>query len=205
MDEAVISFMAIEAGLFVAGAILGALSFSTIALPLIYALPRAMWWAVRGRLRWRAVPPYFVSPILWIVLFALAAYAFALYAPHAWEQLYSSPLFYAGLCLAIGVRSVRNLGSKLGQRKLRYDFLDSAKSHFKRKERTQEDEMGEDIYQPIWHLSRGGTRYGPFSYDELRRRAVRGEMHESDLLWRPGVTEWAEASSVLGPLKSSKT
>lgn len=204
MDPEIVGFIAIEAGCFVVGFMLGALSFRTIVLPLTYSLTRALWWAVRGRLRWRAVPGYFFSPVLWCVIFGLAAYALTLYAPKAWEQLYSSPLFYLGLCVAIGLRAFRTLGSKSGQRKLRHAFLDSVKSDFKLKADTQEQEMGEDIYQPIWHLSRGGKRYGPFSYEELQRRAVRGKMQENDLLWRPGVSEWVEASSILEPAKNSK-
>jgi hypothetical protein len=204
MDGEIVRFFAAEAGLFVVGLVLGALIFGTIALPLLYALPRALWWALRGRLRWRVVPGFFLSAILWCALFVLAAYAFAFYAPGAWDRLYASPPFYLGLWLGIGLRAFRGLGSKSGRRKLRDAFLESVKSHFKRRQRTQEEEMGEDIYKPVWHMSRRGTRYGPFTYDELCRRARRGDVRDTDLLWRPGVTEWAEASSILGPIKKSK-
>ncbi len=73
------------------------------------------------------------------------------------------------------------------------------------RERTQEEQMGEDIYARIWHLSRGGTRYGPYSFEDLRRRAERGEDRADDLLWRPGVAEWADAASVLGLVKKARS
>jgi hypothetical protein len=204
MDGAAISFIAIEAGLFVAGVFLGALSFRTIALPILYALPRAIWWAVRGRLHWRIVLRYFLSTILWCALFAISTYLLARFATNAWYRLFLTPLFFLGLCLGISVSALRAMGSKSGRRALHNDFLDFVKSHLKERKRSQEEKMGEDIYQPIWHLLRGGTRYGPLTYDELCRRAVRGELQENDLLWRPGVREWVEASSILGLVKNSK-
>jgi len=204
MDEAVRSFFLMEAGLFVLGVVLGAVAFGTMAMPLLYALPRSLSLALQGRLRWRVVPRYLVFPVLWGVIFALGAYAVSLYAPDIWEQLYTSPLFYAGLTLAVSLRAFRVIGSKFARRKLREDFADAVRDDFKYADHKQEEEMGEDVYKPIWHLSRGGVRYGPYTFDELRRRAKRGAVYETDLLWRPGVTDWAEASSVLGPIKNGK-
>ncbi|HUU67000.1 MAG TPA: DUF4339 domain-containing protein [Methyloceanibacter sp.] len=201
MDWDLVRFLAEEAGLFVVGAVLGALSFRTIALPLLYALPRAVVWAVQGRLRWRVVPRFLVSPIFWGAVFVLAAYLLTRYAPGAWERLYSSPLFYLGLWAGISVRAFRAFGSKAGQFKLRDVFLDRVRSHLKERAPTEDERMGEDIYERIWHVSRGGRRSGPFTYEELRRRAKRGELRGDDLLWRPGVTGYVEASTVLGPVE----
>ena len=204
MDRDVITFFAIDAGVLFLGFLLGGFWFSTVALPMLYAVPRAAWWASLGRLRWRIVPLILVSPILWSALFAVGAVLLIRSAPEAAEQLYSSVPFFLGLCLGIGVRAFRALGSKSGRQTLHDRFLDTVRSHFKRKQPNQEAQGGEDIHQRVWHLSRGGRHYGPFTYDELQRRAARGEMQEDDLLWRPGVTEWVEASVVLGPAANSE-
>jgi len=201
MDWDLVRFLAEEAGLFVVGAVLGALAFHAIALPLLYALPRAVGWAVRGRLRWRAVPRFFVSPIWWGALFALGVYLLARYAPGTWERLYASPPFYLGVWLGISMRAFRAFGSKAGQLKLRDDFIDHVRSHLKERAPTEDERMGEDIYERIWHVSRGGSRSGPFTYEDLRRQARRGELRGDDLLWRPGVTGYVEASTVLGPVE----
>jgi hypothetical protein len=55
--------------------------------------------------------------------------------------------------------------------------------------------------QPVWYLSRNGTQWGPVSHSELLRRAARGDVLEDDLLWRPGFTAWAQASSLTDLLK----
>jgi uncharacterized protein DUF4339 len=201
MDWDLTRYLAEEAGLVAAGAVLGALSFRTVALPLLYALPRALLWAVQGRLRWRAVPGFFVSPIVWGALFALGAYLLARTAPAVWERLYSTPPFYLGLWLGISLRAFRAFGSKAGQLKLRDRFLDRVRSHLKARAPTEDERMGEDIFERIWHVSRGGARSGPFTYEELRRQAKRGELRGDDLLWRPGVTGYMEASAVLGPVE----
>ena len=198
MDPDLVRFFAEEAGLFAVGYVLGALVFRTIALPLLYALPRAVVWAVQGRLRWRAVLRFFVSPIWWGALLALGATLLARYAPGAWERLYSSPPFYLGLWLGISLGAFRAFGSKAGQLKLRDNFLDRVRSHLKARAPTEDERMGEDIYERVWHVSRGGTRSGPFTYEELRRQAKRGQLRGDDLLWRPGVAGYVEASTVLG-------
>jgi len=201
MDWDLTRFVAEEAGLFVVGVFLGTLSFRTIALPLFYAFPRALAWAVQGRLRMRALPGFLLSPIWWGALFALGAYLLVRYALGAWERLYASPPFYLGLWLGISVRAFRSFGSKAGQLKLRDDFLDRVRSHLKARAPTADERMGEDVHERVWHVSRGGTRTGPFTYEELQRQVKRGKLRDDDLLWRPGVSGYVEASTVLGPVE----
>ena len=201
MDWDLVRALAEEAGLFAVGYVLGALSFRTIALPLLYAFPRSVLWGVQGRLRWRVVPDFLVSPIWWGALFVVGAYLLARYAPEAWDRLYASPLFYLGLWLGIGLSALRAV-SKAGRLKLRDDFLDRVRPHLKARAPTEDERMGEDVHERVWHVSRGGTRSGPFTYDELRRQAKRGKLRDDDLLWRPGVAGYVEASTVLGPVET---
>ncbi|WP_372929608.1 DUF4339 domain-containing protein [Methyloceanibacter sp.] len=201
MDLDLVRLLAEEAGLFVAGYVLGALLFLTVVLPLLYTFPRAAAWAMQWRLRWRALPGFLVSPILWVALFGLGAYLLLRYAPDVSERLYARPLFFLGLLLGIGHRAFRAIGSKAGRLKLRDNFFDRVRSHLKARAPTEDERMGEDIYDRIWHVSRAGTRSGPFTYEELRRQAKRGKLRGDDLLWRPGVASYVEASTVLGPVE----
>ena len=198
MDWDLVGFLAEDAGLFAAGTVLGAVAFHTIGLPLLYMLPRAVLWAVRGRLRWRAIPGFLVSPIVWGALFVLGAYLLARYSPGIWERLYASPPFYLGVWLGISLRAYRIFGSKAGQLTLRDRFLERVRSQLTARAPTEDERMGEDIYERVWHVSRGGARSGPFTYEELRRQSKRGELRGDDLLWRPGVSGYMEASAVLG-------
>jgi hypothetical protein len=61
--------------------------------------------------------------------------------------------------------------------------------------------MGEgSVSQPHWHLSRGGTQFGPLSFSELLRMAELGKLQADDLLWKPGYENWKPASAVPGLL-----
>jgi hypothetical protein len=196
MDRDVISYIAIGAGLFLVGVSLGVLWFRKLALPLLYTVPRASWWTLKGRLRWWTVPLSLVSPFLWSAAFVAALYLLLRFAPDVFEHLYSSASFFVGLWFGISVGTFRALGTKSGRQKLHDNFLDFVRPWFKRLD-PQQEQWGEEIHQRVWHLSRGGRRYGPFALEELHRRAARGEIYDGDLLWRQGVAEWVEASSIL--------
>ena len=45
-----------------------------------------------------------------------------------------------------------------------------------------------------WHYARGGAQMGPVSTETLRQLAHNGHLQRTDLIWRPGMTEWLPAS-----------
>jgi len=51
--------------------------------------------------------------------------------------------------------------------------------------------------EPIWHLSRAGKRYGPFSQKQLLEFGAEAKLRGDDLLWTPGFETWKPAHSVL--------
>lgn len=51
-----------------------------------------------------------------------------------------------------------------------------------------------------WHYSREGKRYGPVPLSELKKLAEAGELAPSDFVWKEGLPEWVEASSIKGLL-----
>jgi hypothetical protein len=46
--------------------------------------------------------------------------------------------------------------------------------------------------------TRGGQRFGPVSGEELKKKAVSGDLSPSDLIWREGMENWAQAVRVKG-------
>jgi hypothetical protein len=51
-----------------------------------------------------------------------------------------------------------------------------------------------------WHYSREGKRYGPVPLSELKKLAEAGKLAPSDFVWKEGLPEWVEASSIKGLL-----
>lgn len=48
-----------------------------------------------------------------------------------------------------------------------------------------------------WYMAkRGGHPEGPMDLAELRRRALAGQLHPSDIVWREGMPDWIEARGV---------
>ena len=51
---------------------------------------------------------------------------------------------------------------------------------------------------PVWHLSRGGENFGPYTWDEMRSFAADGRIQPEDLLWNSNMSEWTKARDVTG-------
>jgi uncharacterized RDD family membrane protein YckC len=49
-----------------------------------------------------------------------------------------------------------------------------------------------------WYFERDNQQHGPISYGELRRMASSGELNPTQLVWTPGQTDWAPASTIGG-------
>lgn len=49
-----------------------------------------------------------------------------------------------------------------------------------------------------WYVGRNGEKSGPFSPDQLRRMAATGQLSPTDLVWKQGMTDWAQASTIRG-------
>jgi hypothetical protein len=48
----------------------------------------------------------------------------------------------------------------------------------------------------LWYFARGGVQIGPVMLDQLRVEIASGRLSRGDLVWRPGMAEWAEAGQV---------
>lgn len=49
-----------------------------------------------------------------------------------------------------------------------------------------------------WYFARGGNRWGPVPWEELRGRVQAGGLLPTDLVWTQGMEQWKAAGSVPG-------
>ncbi len=49
-----------------------------------------------------------------------------------------------------------------------------------------------------WHYAVGDHREGPISFDELQRKASRGEIQPDTLVWNVGMADWTPCRTVAG-------
>ena len=49
-----------------------------------------------------------------------------------------------------------------------------------------------------WHYSKSGQQQGPVSSEQLKQLAASGQLQPSDLVWKEGMAQWAEARRMKG-------
>lgn len=113
----------IDIGLLLLGFLLGIFWFSIIILPVGYGFPRAFWWSVRRRAKWRGPFMYLISPILWSGIFLGVAIMLVVYFPSTADYLRESGSFNIGQTAGIVLAVVRCVFSKSAHRDMDADFL----------------------------------------------------------------------------------
>lgn len=108
--------------LWVAGILVGALWFSIILLPLFYGLPRSIYWIFKGVLRKAAITSYVLGPVIWTIIFLVAALVINEYFPRTRALLFNDAGFAYGQWIGVFLMSIRSL-SKDGRRDLDKDFF----------------------------------------------------------------------------------
>jgi hypothetical protein len=111
-----------ELGLFVAGAGIAAIVFSLFLLPILYGLPKAIAWAIRGWLRWQAPALYLVAPAIWGAIFLGAGLSLAATAPAAAALLGKDKGFASGLVFGVALLAARALFSRAARDAMEADF-----------------------------------------------------------------------------------
>src|SRR2546430_542742 len=114
----------LEFGVFLVGLFFGIWWFSLVILPLVYGLPRSGYWAVRGYVKWRVVPLYLVSPLLWTAVLSGVALVITLFLPTAATYLRESGGFAFGQILGITIITVRAIFSRSTHIDMSLDFYD---------------------------------------------------------------------------------
>lgn len=55
-----------------------------------------------------------------------------------------------------------------------------------------------------WYIARDGKQHGPLSDDEMRLFVDGGHLRPSDLVWRPGFSDWRPAPAIFPPAAAPK-
>jgi hypothetical protein len=50
--------------------------------------------------------------------------------------------------------------------------------------------------QIVWYYMKQGARIGPISFDEIKQLSASGRLLPDDLVWRPGLEQWAQAREI---------
>ena len=59
--------------------------------------------------------------------------------------------------------------------------------------------MTDNAAEIQWYVARGGQQHGPISDVEMRLFVTNGHLKPSDLIWRPGFTDWQPATAIFPP------
>jgi hypothetical protein len=113
----------LELGLLVLGLFLGVVLFSNIALPLVYGLPRASYWATRGWVIWRAPFLYLVAPASWVVVIALMTWGIQALSPDAANYLRTSWGLSTGVGVGVVITVLRAVFSRSSHADMNEDFV----------------------------------------------------------------------------------
>ncbi len=119
-----------EIGLFAGGFLLGTIWFTAFILPIFLGLPRAVFWSIKGLVRFRGALRYLIPPVICLgALFAAALFLY-LFFPAALAYLNESGSFVLGQNLAVFFLLGRAVLSKSGRGDLTNDFLSFMQPYF---------------------------------------------------------------------------
>jgi hypothetical protein len=111
-----------EIGLFIASVLLVTLWFSVIILPVFYAFPRALYWAMRGWAKWRGALAYLIGPLVWTIIFSGVAIALTFLTPSVTGYLRRSPGFNIGQTFGVIIALGRVVFSRSARLDISSDF-----------------------------------------------------------------------------------
>lgn len=98
--------------------------FTVIILPIFYGMPKVIYLSLaKKELEPKAIFIYLISPILWTIVFSIAAFLMVWFTPSLVNQLYNSVGFFWGQWSGI-LFSLYRAFSKKGRKDLKEDFDD---------------------------------------------------------------------------------
>lgn len=114
--------MVSEIFLFVTGFALGLWYTTMLLLPLSYGVPKALICYFRKTLRFKATLAFLVAPLLWTVLFFVAAFGLAFFWNRAFEYVRTSGGFNLGQTLGTLWLSANALLNKKTREDMKNEF-----------------------------------------------------------------------------------
>ncbi len=112
-----------EIGLLAGGFLLGSMCFTMVILPIFLRLPRAVFWSIKGLVRFRGALRYLIPPVICLGAIYAAALFLYLFFPAALAYLNESGTFMLGQNLAVVFLLGRAVLSRSGRTALTADFL----------------------------------------------------------------------------------
>lgn len=114
------------------GFIVGLFVYTQIVLPIIYGLPKAIYWYAQKRVRFMAIISMIITPIIWIVGLGILGIVMNLFSPNIYNFLVSNGAFNLGSTLGLLVL-LANFLTKKGRIDMRDDF-ESSMARYKKLE-----------------------------------------------------------------------
>jgi hypothetical protein len=112
----------IETVLFFCGLAFGIMWFAFVILPLIYGIPKSLWWVIKRRLKWWAPLKYLVAPIVFCVVTTLVSLALLNWVPSVPTRLMESASFSLAQLIAIGFSFISSIFSSSTRASMKSDF-----------------------------------------------------------------------------------
>ncbi len=117
---------------FMLGMFLGIIYFSTVLLPLIYGLPKSLYLALRGELRWRSPFKYVFAASAWFIGFVLVGFAVMSLAPDLIKSFEESEGRVLGSIIGVVVCFWRTATHPSVQEDMAADFIQFTSSDVKK-------------------------------------------------------------------------
>jgi len=113
----------LELIVIILGVFFGIFFFSNTVLPIICGVPRAAWWAVRGRVKPHAPFLYLIAPVIWVVaLIVVVAILDSVLSDEARRMMWDAFL-EIGVHLGAGLALARVVFSSSARHDMNLDFL----------------------------------------------------------------------------------
>lgn len=117
--------------MLIVGFLIGLFVNSQIFLPLIYGLPKSIWYVFKGEIKFIAILSQFVTPAIWFIGLVILGVVFELINPQINDFLYNKSAFGAGMTLSLfGI--LFNFFSVSGRVSMKADFDQTTYQRFKK-------------------------------------------------------------------------
>jgi len=151
----------------VVSGLLTILFFSLIILPLFYGIPRALWWAIKGRRRWNAPLLYTMSMAFGLILLLGGSFLSQYFFPEFIDYILNS----WGILTGIGLGALGGLHTVLtvkGRDDLNRDFLNRmAKPFYSKKGGSLDPEVTRDIVNNVDNCEKKRINIEDLDFDEI--------------------------------------
>lgn len=117
--------------ILIIGFVIGFFVNSQIYLPLIYGLPKSIWYFLKGELRFKGVIAQFIPPAIWILIIIVVAVVFELINPEINNFLLNRSAFGAGWTLSF-LALLLNFLSVSGRATMKAEFDQNTLEKYKK-------------------------------------------------------------------------